>query len=170
MLSKRKAFIIKIRYSILAGLLFAVIMFIYLAITAKMDIAIFVSVFIFLISPFLFYFKMFSKVDFSSNFQKVDKKSIIYSGMSSHFKDGITIGGTLYLLSDRLIFQTNIINFINRHEQTILLNQIIKVDTVDTFRLVSNGLLIKNRNYENEQFVVTKREVWKEQIEKQISR
>jgi hypothetical protein len=161
---------IKIRYSILAGLLFAVIMFIYLAITAKMDIAIVISVFTFIISPFLFYFKMFSNVDFSSNFQKVDKKSIIYSGMSSHFKDGITVGGTLYLLSDRLIFQTNLINFIKRHEQTILLNQITKVDTVDTFGLVSNGLLIKNRNYENEQFVVTKREVWKEQIEKQIAK
>jgi hypothetical protein len=90
--------------------------------------------------------------------------------MSSHFKDGITVGGTLYLLSDRLIFQTNLINFIKRHEQTILLNQITKVDTVDTFGLVSNGLLIKNRNYENEQFVVTKREVWKEQIEKQIAK
>src|SRR6476620_12751949 len=97
---------IKIRYSVLAGLLFALIMFIYLAITSKMDIAIVVSIFIFIVSPFLFYFKMFSKVDFDGKFQKINKGLVVYSGLASHLKDGITVGGTLYLLSDRLIFQT----------------------------------------------------------------
>ena len=158
----------KIKYSILAGLLFAVIMFIYLAFTTKIDVAIVVSVFIFLVSPILFYFKMFSKVDFSIKFQNIDKNLVIYYGMTNHFKDGISVGGTLYLLSDRLIFQTNSINFIKRHEQTILLNQIAEVELVKTMGLISNGLLIKNKNNQNEQFVVNKRETWKEQIEKYL--
>lgn len=158
----------KIKYSILAGLLLAVITFIYLAITTKMDIAIVLSLFIFFISPFLFYFKMFSKVDFSTKFQKIDKNLVIYDGMVSHFKDGITVGGTLYLLDDKLIFQTNSINFIKRHEQTIFLSQIAEVEFVKTMGLVNNGLLIKIKDNQNEQFVVNKREIWKEQIEKYL--
>jgi hypothetical protein len=155
----------KIKYSILAGLLLAVITFIYLVITTKMDIAIVLSLFIFFISPFLFYFKMFSKVDFSTKFQKIDKNLVIYDGMASHFKDGITVGGTLYLMDDRLIFQTNSMNFIKRHEQTIFLNKIAKVELVKTMGLINNGLLIKINDNQNEQFVVNKREIWKEQIE-----
>ena len=155
----------KIKYSILAGLIFAVITFIYLVITTKMDIAIVLSSFIFFISPFLFYFKMFSKVDFSTKFQKIDKSLVIYDGMASHFKDGITVGGTLFLMEDRLIFQTNSINFIKRHEQTIFLNKITEVELVKTMGLINNGLLIKNKDNQNEQFVVNKREIWKEQIE-----
>lgn len=157
----------KIRCSVLAGLLFALIVFIYLAITSKMDIAIVLSIFIFIVSPFLFYFKMFSKVDFDTKFQKVEKKLVVYSGMASHFKDGITVGGTLFLLNDRLVFQTNLISFIKRHEVTILLNEISEVDTVDTYGLVSNGLLIKSKV--SDQFVVNKREIWKTEIEKQIA-
>ena len=159
---------IKIKYSVFAGLIFALIMFIYLSITSKMDIAVVVSIFIFIVSPFLFYLKLFSKIDFAGKFQKIDKKLVIYSGLSSHLKDGITIGGTLYLLNDRLIFQTNLINFLKRHEFTIMLNQIAEVETVNSFGQINNGLLLKNRNVENEKFIVTKREVWKEQIEKQI--
>ena len=161
---------IKIRYSVLAGLLFALIMFIYLAITSKMDIAIVVSIFIFIVSPFLFYFKMFSKVDFDGKFQKINKGLVVYSGLASHLKDGITVGGTLYLLSDRLIFQTNLINFIKRHEETIMLNQIAEIDTVNSLGFINNGLLLKTRDAEDEKFVVTKREVWKEKIERQIAK
>lgn len=161
---------IKIRYSILASLLFALIMFIYLSITSKIGIAIFVSLFILFVSPFIFYIKIFRKVDFDSKFQKIDKNSVIYSGISSHFKDGITVGGTLYLMNDRIIFQTNLINFIKRYEKTILLNQIAEVYTDDTFGIINNGLIIKFQNNENEKFVVNKRENWKEQIEEQKSK
>lgn len=145
-------------------------MFIYLVFTTKMDIAIVVSIFIFVISPFLFYFKLFSKVNFSESFPKIDKKTIIYSGLSSRFQDGITVGGTLYLLNDRLIFKTNLINFIKRHQHTILLNQITQVDTINSTGFISNGLLIKSRNNKDEKFVVTKREIWKEQIDQLITK
>lgn len=160
----------RVKYSILSGFIFAIIMFIYLAITSKIDIAIVVSIFILLISPILFYFKMFSKVDFTERFQKIDKNKVIHSGMSSHLKDGITVGGTLYLLHDKIIFQTNMINFIKRHEKTIFLNQITEVNFKDTLAFIKNGLHIINRNHESDKFIVTKREMWKEKIEKQISK
>jgi predicted DNA-binding protein YlxM (UPF0122 family) len=105
------------------------------------------------------------------NLRKViDKNKIIHSGMSSHLKDGITVGGTLYLLNDKLIFQTNIINFIERHEKTIFLDQISEVDFKDTLGFIKNGLHITNRNHESDKFIVTKREMWTEKIEKQISK
>ena len=160
----------RVKYSILSGFLLALIMFIYLAFTSKIDIAIVISIFIFLISPILFYFKIFSKVDFTEKFQKIDKRLVIHSGMSIHLKDGLTVGGTLYLLSDKLIFQTNMINFIKRHEKTILLDQIAEVDVKDAMGFIKNSLYITNRNHESDKFIVTKREVWKEKIEKQISK
>lgn len=159
---------IKVKFSILAGLIFAVTTFIYLAITAKMDIAIVLSIFIFVISPFIFYFKMFSKIDFKTKFEKIDKTLVIYSGRSSHYLDGITVGGTLYLLSDRLIFQTNALNFSKRHEQIIFLSQVAEVEFIDMMGFIKNSLLIKIKNNNSERFVISKRETWKEQIEKQV--
>jgi hypothetical protein len=144
-------------------------MFIFLVITSKIDIAIVVSIFMFLNSPILFYFKIFSKVDFTETFQKIDKRKIIHSGISSHSKDGITIGGTLYLLSNQLIFQTNMISIIKRHEKTIFLNQITEVEFKDTMGFIKNGLYITIRDHESEKFIVTKREMWKDKIKKQIS-
>lgn len=155
----------KIKYSILSGLAFALIVFFYLAFTAKMDIAIVVSVFILLVSPFLFYIKMFSKMD-TVEFNKVEKSLIIHSGRASHFKNGITAGGTLYLLSDRLIFQTNMSSFLYRHEEILFLNQIEKVEFIKTMGLLNNGLIIKLRDNSMHQFVVSNREIWKAQIEK----
>ncbi|MFN3641262.1 MAG: hypothetical protein ACK4UK_10100, partial [Flavobacterium sp.] len=111
-----------------------------------------------------------SKVNFYGKFQKINKSLVVYWGLASHLKDGITVGGTLYLLNDRLIFQTNLINFIKRHEKTIMLNQIAEIDTANSLGFINNVLLLKNRNAEDGKFVVTKREVWKEKIERQIAK
>lgn len=159
---------LKIKYSLFAGFVFAIIMFSYLAITAKMDIAIFVSLFILLVSPFAFYWKIFSKIEFSGAFQKINRKQIVYSGMASVYKDGITVGGTLYLLSNRLIFQTNTINFFKRHELTISLNQIIEVELITTMGIINNDLLIKMENSNTKQFIVFDRKIWKQEIENQL--
>lgn len=159
----------KIRYSILSGLVFAFIVFVYLAFTSKMDVAIVISIIIFLISPFLFYFKIFSKIDFKSKFLKVDSKKIIHSGLSNHYKDGISVGGTLYLLNNKLIFQTNSINFTNKHQQIIFLDQISEISFKDTMGFIGNGLHLKNLDGEFEDFIVYKRDIWKELIEQQIA-
>ena len=113
---------------------------------------------------------MFSNTDFDGDFQKIEKNSLIYSGLSNHFKDRIAVGGTLYLFNDRLIFQTNLINFIKRHEQIIFLNQILEIDYTFSLGSINNALLIKTRDNGVEKFVVYKREIWKEQIEKLIAK
>ena len=145
-------------------------MFIYLKITSKTDIAIVLSIFIFLVSSFIIYFKILSKIDFFGEFQKIEKNLVIYSGMANHFKNGIAVGGNLFLLNDKLIFQSNLINFTNRHELIIPLNQVENIDFTNTLGIVGNGMNVKINNGKLEQFVVNRREIWKEQIEKNTKR
>ena len=123
----------KIKYSILAGLVFAIIMFIYLLFTTKIDVAIVVSIFILCVSPIIFYLKIFSKIELDEDFIIFDKDLIIYSGLASHFYDKKTIGGTLYLLNDKLIFQTNILNFLKRHQTVIHLEKVESISFATSY-------------------------------------
>ena len=94
----------KLKYSLLSGLVFGIIIGIYCYVTNKEEIAIVLSIFCFITFSIISYFKMFSKINFSEEFEKIDKKSIIYSGLANHFKDNISVGGTLYLLENKIIF------------------------------------------------------------------
>lgn len=156
----------KLKYSLLSGLVFGIIIGIYCYVTNKEEIAIVLSIFCFITFSIISYFKMFSKIDFSEEFEKIDKKSIIYSGVANHFKDNISVGGTLYLLENKIVFQTNAINFAQRHQKIIELNEIDKTDFRKTMGLINNGIFIKTKDNVMEEFVVNKREIWKEQIEK----
>jgi ABC-type transport system involved in multi-copper enzyme maturation permease subunit len=156
----------KLKYSLLSGLVFGIIIGIYCYVTNKEEIAIVLSIFCFITFSIISYFKMFSKIDFSEEFEKIDKKSIIYSGLANHFKDNISVGGTLYLLENKIVFQTNAINFAQRHQKIIELNEIDKTDFRKTMGLINNGIFIKTKDNVMEEFVVNKREIWKEQIEK----
>lgn len=156
----------KLKYSILSGLVFGIIVGIYCYLTNKEEIAIVLSIFCFITFSIISYFKMFSKINFSEEFEKIEKKSIIYSGLASRFKDNISVGGTLYLLKNKIIFQTNVINFAQRHQKIIELNEIDKTDFRKTMGLINNGMFIKTKDNVMEEFIVNKREIWKEQIEK----
>jgi hypothetical protein len=109
---------------------------------------------------------MFSKIDFSEKFEKINEKSILYLGLTNHFKDNISVGGTLYLLENKIIFQTNAINFSQRHQTIIELNEINQTDFRKTLGFINNGLFIKTKKNEIEEFVVNKRVTRKEKIEK----
>ncbi len=158
----------KIIYSLLLGLVVGIIIGMYCYLTNKKEIAIVLSIFCFITFTSISYFKMFSKIDFNEEFEKIDKKSIVYSGLANHFKDNIAVGGTLYLLGNKIIFQSNIINFAKRHQKIIELNEIDKTDFRKTMGLINNGISIKTKDNITEEFVVNKRETWKEQIEKVI--
>ncbi|RKS23215.1 hypothetical protein CLV94_2120 [Flavobacterium endophyticum] len=159
----------RIRNSLLAGIFFGFTAGIYVFITSKKsDLALVLGVFCTIVFSICFYIKMFSKIDYSLQFQKIDKNQIVYSGLANHYRNKISVGGTLYLLKDRLIFQTNAINYTERHECTILLDQITEVNFVDALGLIKNGLsIIKHK--EKEDFHVSKREIWKEQIERLLN-
>ena len=156
----------KLKYSLLSGLVFGIIVGIYCYVTNKEEIAIVLSIFCFITFSIISYFKMFSKIDFSEKFEKINEKSILYSGLANHFKDNISVGGTLYLLENKIIFQTNAINFSQRHQTIIELNEINQTDFRKTLGFINNGLFIKTKKNEIEEFVVNKRVTWKEKIEK----
>jgi len=71
----------------------------------------------------------------------------------------------MYLLADKIIFQTNAINFLERHQKIIELNEIDKTDFGKTMGLMNNGLIIRTRDNVAEEFVVNNREMWKKEIE-----
>jgi hypothetical protein len=137
-----------------------IFVFIFAYIKTKLDIAIFVSIFVFVISPFLFYFKMFYSIEFTDDFQKIDKSKVIYSGLASHFKDSITVGGILYLFKDKFVFQTNSLNFMKRHELTIPINK--HNDSIIEFS--GNHLILSDINCMTETFIINNRKIWEEKI------
>jgi len=71
----------------------------------------------------------------------------------------------MYLLADKIIFQTNAINFLKRHQKIIELNEIDKTDFGKTMGLMNNGIIIRTRDNVAEEFVVNNREMWKKEIE-----
>ena len=158
------------KYSIFSGLIFGIIVGIYCYFSNMEEIAIVVSVFCFVIFSIISYFKMFSKIDFATEFEKIEETSIIYSGLANHFKDDISVGGTLYLLKNKIIFQSNAINFLKRHQRIIELSEIDNTDFRKTLGFVNNGIFIKTKDNFIDEFVVNKREIWKEKIESTISK
>ena len=72
-------------------------------------------------------------------------------------ENGISVGGTLYLLTDKLVFQTNAINYIKRHEYSIGVNHIKEVN----FGTKMNALEITT-TYRVEEFIVNNRQIWKD--------
>ncbi|KRB58063.1 hypothetical protein ASD98_07315 [Flavobacterium sp. Root186] len=95
-------------------------------------------------------------------------KNVTYSGRANHYLNGITVGGNLYLVDNQLIFQTNILNFLQKHECIINLKDITSIEFEKTLGMINNGLLIRTENGLKEQFVVTNREKWKNEIEKEL--
>ena len=160
----------RIKYSLFTGLIFGIFVGIYCFATNKKEIALVMTIFCSITFSIISYFKLFSKITESEEFEKIEKKSIIYSGLANHFKNNISVGGTLYLLKERIIFQTNAINFSQKHQKVIELNEIDQTDFRKTLGLINNGLSIKTKNGGISEFVVNKRDIWKEQIEKEISK
>lgn len=123
-------------------------------------IAVFMTIFMTLIS----YFKMFSHIN-NEEIAFLELKNIIYSGRANHYLNGIAVGGSLYITNNQLVFQTNIINFLQKHECIINIEDIIAVEFEKTLGIANNGILIRIKNGSKEQFVVTNREIWKNQID-----
>ncbi|MBB2151429.1 GRAM domain-containing protein [Pedobacter gandavensis] len=152
--------------SILAGLVFGLGIGLYLTIKENWVLALVVGLFSGVVFSISSYMKLFSKMDNeSSSFQKIDKNSIIYSGLANHYKDGISVGGKLYLSNNQLIFRSNIFSFIKRHESIIVLSEIVAVNFDDSFAPLRNGLSIVTSK-RSEKFIVYKRGFWAEQIAK----
>lgn len=157
----------RLKYSLVLGLSTSIFLTLYISYKGKYnsDVILFTAVFMFIFMTLISYFKMFAHINNNEiNFQEL--KNIIYSGRANHYLNGIAVGGNLYLTDNQLIFQTNILNLLQKHECIINLKDITFIEFEKTLGMVNNGLLIRTENGLNEQFVVTNRENWRNEIEK----
>lgn len=157
---------VEIKNSILAGLAFGTLFGIFLAVRFNLSYAIIAGPISGLVFGALLYFFMTSKtVKRQTKIENPDGKPILHSGGANHFINGEAVGGKLYLLADRLQFQSHGFNLQN-HGQIIELKQIKEVSFCNTLGLVPNGLTITTLDGQTEKFVVNGRRYWKEEIEK----
>lgn len=156
----------EIRDSILAGLFFGLWFGLYLAFRFDTSSALIGGPISGLAFGTAGYFFATSKtVKKQTQIENPDGKPIIRSGGANHSINGEAVGGKLYLLTDKLQFQSHKFN-IQNHGQIIDLQEIKEVSFYNTFGLIPNGLSIMTMNGQKEKFVVNGRKHWKEEIDK----
>lgn len=159
----------RIKYSLISGLIFGLASWIYCIQTAKAEIAIFLSVFCFLIFSPIAYFKIFWGIKDDITFKEIYKPNVKYASRSNHIYNRISVGGNLYLTNDELIFQTNLINFTKKHQCIIKLTEIKSVKYYKTLGVVENGIQIEKVTNDVEKFIVPKKDKWLSFIASMIS-
>ncbi|WEK20673.1 MAG: hypothetical protein P0Y49_05915 [Candidatus Pedobacter colombiensis] len=158
----------QIKNSIFAALLFGLLFGLYSAFTSNAHNALIagpISGLAFGIATYLFTtsktVKRQTQIKISSG------ETIIYSGGANHFINGEAVGGKLYLLANKIQFQSHGFNFQN-HGLIIDLQKVKNVTFYNTLGLVPNGLAISTTDGQTEKFVVSGRQLWKDEIEKLI--
>lgn len=151
----------KILYSICSALLTSILFFTYFFFKLDLDVSIVLSVLLFLFLSIQFYFKLFGNTDFKTKFIKIEPSLVIHSSRANFKSNDIYLGGTLYLLADRLIFQTNIINFTYRKEHVIML------ENINDINCKPRKLIFKTTNSEIEMLTINNSESWKDKISQQ---
>ncbi len=152
--------------TILAGLSFGVLMGLFLALRIDTHYAIIAgSTSGLAFGALLYYFGKSKSVARHTQIHVNDGETVIYSGRANHFLNGEAVGGKLYLLANRLQFQSHGFN-IQNHGLVVELSQIQEVGFYNVYGLVPNGLVITTSNGQTEKFVVNGRQQWKSEIEK----
>jgi len=157
-----------IKNSILAGLAFGFLVGLFQAIIYDINRALIVGPISGLFFGVALYFFLNSKtVKRQTQIENPEDKPIIHSGGANHFINGEAVGGKLYLLTDKLQFQSHGFNLQN-HGLIIEIEQIKDVGFYNTLGLIPNGLEITTLSGQKEKFVVSGRRLWKEEIERLI--
>lgn len=157
----------RLKYSVVSGLIFGISVSIYTQTKFnKTDLTIVLGVFCFVFFSIISFFKLFANItDAKFVYQLKGNKAILYSSRANHYIGRLSVGGKLYLLNDKIIFQTNLINFTSKHEVCIYLNEITAIRFETTYGLFDMDFIIETVNG-NERFMSKRREIWKERIEK----
>lgn len=154
------------RNSILAGIAFGLLFGLFLAFRFDTNYALIAGSISGLAFGAITYFFVTSKtVKKQTQIENLDGKPIVHSGGANHFINGEAVGGKLYLLIDKLQFQSHKFN-VQNHGESIDLSQVKEVSFYNTLGLIPNGLTIKTYDGQIEKFVVNGRRIWKEEIEK----
>jgi len=113
----------------------------------------------------IYFFVTSKTVRKQMHIENMEGKPVLRSGGANHFINGEAVGGKLYLLTNKLQFQSHKFN-VQNHGQTIDLDQIKEVNFYNTLGLIPNGLEIMTLGGQTEKFVVNGRRFWKEEIER----
>lgn len=158
----------EIKNSILAGLVFGFLFSIFFALSYGLQYALIVGLISGLAFGIILYFFITSKtVANQTQIGNVDGKTIIISGAANHFKNVESVGGKLYLLTDKLQFKSHDFN-IQSHELIINLDKIKEIQIYNVFGFIPTGLKIETNDGQVEKFVVNNSRRWKDEIEKLI--
>jgi hypothetical protein len=156
----------ELKNSIYAGLAFSVGFGIFQLISYNIERALIVGPISGVIFGVAIYFFTTSKtVKSQTQVENPDGTSILHSGGANHFKKGEAVGGKLYLMSDKIQFQSHSFN-IQNHSLIIEMKDIKEVVFFNSLGIVPNGLKIITKDGNTEKFVVNGRKTWKSEIEK----
>ena len=159
----------EIRNSILAGIAFGLFFGTFIAVLFSISYALIIGGILGLAFGISIYFFVTSETVKQNTQIQADCENVIHSGGANHFLNGEAVGGKLYLLTDKLQFQSHGFN-VQDHGQTIDLNKIKEINFFNIHRLIPNGLAITTLDGQTEKFVVSGRRLWKEKIEKLLIR
>ena len=156
----------EIKNSILVGLAFGLLLGLFFAVRFDTHYALIAGPISGLAFGAALYFFVTSKtVKKQTQIENLEGKPIVRSGGANHFINSEAVGGKLYLLKDKLQFQSHGFN-IQNHGQIIDLEQIKEVSFYNTLGLIPNGLAITTLDGQTEKFIVGGRRLWKKGIEK----
>lgn len=156
----------ELKNSIYAGLAFSVGFGIFQLVAYGTERALIVGPISGIIFGIVIYFFTTSKtVKSQTQIENPDGTSILLSGGANHFKKGEAVGGKLYLMSDKIQFQSHSFN-IQNHGLIIEIKDIKEVAFYNSLGIVPNGLKIITKDGQTEKFVVNGRKIWKSEIEK----
>jgi hypothetical protein len=90
-------------------------------------------------------------------------ETTLHAGPANHFKGLESVGGHLWLTSDRLYFRSHKMNLQN-HEWSAPLADIASVHAIKTLGLIRNGLSVRLTSSEEHRFVVGDHARWVQNI------
>ncbi|MBI2388416.1 MAG: hypothetical protein HYV09_02260 [Deltaproteobacteria bacterium] len=92
-------------------------------------------------------------------------EQLLHVGVANHFKGIESVGGRLYLTTQRLRFRSHRVN-IRVHDEWYPLESVVRVEAARTLGIIPNGLRVHLAGGAVERFVVEGNAAWAERIER----
>ena len=96
-------------------------------------------------------------------------EKIIKEGKANHSVGITNVGGTLYLTNTRVIFETNALNFMQKHHFSLLFKDISGFGKRNTLFIIPNSIFITSNEGKEDKFVVFGRDKWLKEIAERVS-
>jgi hypothetical protein len=93
-----------------------------------------------------------------------NSKDVIYDGAANHFLNGKQVSGYLYLLRDKLIFQSKSFKIALKHELVLELSRVKEVSFAKTNHVLDKIIVIVTESGD-ERFLVKGHQLWIDELE-----